>query len=133
MATADDGLHEDDDPSHDGVTSVAYGAGVMNPEAALSPVGVLAIGIAGHTAPVGATRLRMPAAYGDAAARVGHVEIAAFDSGDAPFWIPVGRLVELGPTAADPIPRFEDGRRGAHGLSRSRRHGPELGLPGRRS
>ena len=108
MATADDGLHEDDDPAHDGVTSAEYGAGVVNPEAALSPVGVLAIGIAGNTAPVGATRLRMPAAYGDAAARVGHVEIAAFDSGDAPFWIPVGRLVEVGPTASDPIPRFED-------------------------
>ena len=108
MATADDGLHEDDDPSHDGVTSAAYGAGVVNSEAALSPVGVLATGIAGNTASVGATRLRMPAAYGDAASRVGHVEIAAFDSGDAPFWIPVGRLIEVGPTAADPIPRFED-------------------------
>ena len=114
MATADDGLHEDDDPSHDGITSAEYGAGVINPEAALNPVGVLAIGKAGNTAPVGATRLRMPAAYGDAAARVGHVEIAAFDSGDAPFWIPVGSLIEVGPTAADPIPRFEDDDDAAH-------------------
>lgn len=108
MATAADGLHEDDDPSHDGITSAAYGAGVLDPEAALSPVGVLATGMAGHTARVGATRLRTPAAYGDAAARVGHVEIAAFDAGDAPFWIPVGSLIEAGPVATDPIPRFED-------------------------
>jgi len=108
MATADDGLHEDDDPAHDGITSVEYGAGVVDPEAALSPVGVLATGIAGNTAPLGATRLRMPAAYGDAAARIAHIGIAAFDAANAPFWIPAGRLIEVGPTAEDPIPRFED-------------------------
>ena len=36
-------------------------------------------------------------------------EIAAFDSGDAPFWIPVGSLIEASPIARDPIPRFKDG------------------------
>ena len=108
MATADDGLHEDDDPAHDGITSVEYGAGVLDPAAALNPVGVLATGIAGNAAPLGATRLRMPVAYGDAAARIGHAEIAAFDAGNAPFWIPAGRLIEMGSAVADPIPRFED-------------------------
>ena len=112
MATADDGLHGDDDPSHDGITSAEYGAGLMDPQAALGPIGVLSIGIGGNAAPVGATRLRTPGAYGDAAARVGHVEIAAFDSADAPFWIPAGSLIEAGPAAADPIPRFEEAAAG---------------------
>ena len=40
MATADDRLHEDDDPVHDGTASERYGAGVVDPVAALSPVGV---------------------------------------------------------------------------------------------
>ena len=108
MATADDGLHEDDDPSHDGITSVRYGAGVVDPAAALSPVGGLATGIGGNTAPLGATRLRTPAAYGDAIARIDPVEIAAFDAGNAPFWMPVRGLMEAAPATVDPVPHFED-------------------------
>ena len=108
MATADDGMHEDDDPSHDGITSVRYGAGVVDPAAALSPVGGLATGLAGNIAPLAATRLRTPAAYGDAIARIDHVEIAAFDGGNAPFWILARGLIEVAPAAADPVPRFED-------------------------
>ena len=115
MATAADGLHEDDDPAHDGITSVEYGAGVVDPEAALSPVGVLSTGISGSAASLGATRLRTPAAYGDAAARIAHVEIAAFDAGNAPFWIPAGLLMEASATGADPIPRFEDDIRAGTG------------------
>ena len=61
MATADDGLHEDDDSSHDGITSVEYGASV-DPEAALRSVGALSTGIAGSATSLGATRLRTPAA-----------------------------------------------------------------------
>ena len=108
MATADDGLHGDDDPDHDGITSVRYGAGVVDPAAALSPVGGLATGLAGNTAPLAATRLRTPAAYGDAIARIDRVEIAAFDAGNAPFWIPARRMIEAAPAAVDPVPRFED-------------------------
>ena len=108
MATADDSLHEDEDPAHDGITSTEYGAGIVDPAAALGPVGGLSTGMAGHTAPLTATRLRAPSAYGDALARIAHVEIAAFDAGNAPFWIPAGRLIEAAQAAADPIPRFED-------------------------
>ncbi len=111
MDTADDSLHEDDDPVHNGITSTEYGAGIVDPAAALRPIGGLATGIAGNTASLGATRLRTPAAYGDALARIAHVEIAAFDAGNAPFWIPAGRLIEAAPAAADPIPRFEDDAR----------------------
>ena len=58
MATADDGLHEDEDPAHDGITSTEYGAGIVDPAAALGPVGGLTTGITGNTAPLTATRLR---------------------------------------------------------------------------
>ena len=108
MATADDRLHEDDDPAHDGITSKEYGAGVVDPAAALSPIGELATGIAGNPASLGATRLLIPAAYGDALARFADVEIAAFDAGNAPFWIRAGGLMEAAPATVDPIPRFED-------------------------
>lgn len=108
MATADDGLHEDDDPAHEGITSERYGAGVVDPAAALGPVGGLTTGMAGSSAPLGATRLRTPSAYGDAIARIAHVEIAAFDAGNAPFWTRAGRLVEAAPASVDPVPRFEE-------------------------
>ena len=108
MATADDSLHEDDEPDHDGVTSARYGAGVVDPAAALGPVGGLATGIGGNNAPLGATRLRAPAAWGDSLAAIARVEIAAFDARNAPFWIPAGWLVEAAPAAVDPVPCFED-------------------------
>ena len=108
MATADDSLHEDEDPAHDGITSTEYGAGIVDPAAALGPVGGLSTGMAGNTAPLTVTRLRAPSAYGDALTRIAHVEIAAFDAGNAPFWTTAGRLIEAAPAAVDSIPRFED-------------------------
>ena len=115
MATADDRLHEDDDPAHDGTTSVRYGAGVVDPAAALSPVGGLTTGTAGNSAALGATRLLTPSAYGDAFARVAGVEIAAFDARNAPFWTAAGEFAQAAPAAANPVPRFEDGDMGREG------------------
>ena len=108
MATADDRLHGDDDPHHDGTTSVRYGAGVVDPGAALSPVGGLVTGAAGNSAPLGATRLLAPSAYGDAVTRIAQVEIAAFDAHNAPFWSAAGDLARAAQDTEDPIPRFED-------------------------
>ena len=108
MTTADDGLHEDDGPDHDGTTSVRYGAGVVDPVAALSPVGGLATGTAGNSAALGATRLRTPAAYGDAVARIARVEVASFDARNVPFWSTAGDLARAGAGTVEPIPRFED-------------------------
>ena len=112
MATAGDRLHADDDPAHEGATSARYGVGVVDPAAAPDPVGALATGAAGNgapLAPLAATRLVAPSAYGDALARVAGVEIAAFDVRNASFWTPAGRLVEAAPAAEDPMPRFEAG------------------------
>ncbi len=109
MATADDRPHEDDDPDHDGTTSVRYGAGVVDPTAALSPVGGLVTGAAGNSASLGATRLLAPSAYGDAVARIARVEVAAFDARNAPFWSAAGDLARAAPGAVNPVPRFEDG------------------------
>lgn len=67
--------------------SLVYGAGVMDLDAATRPVGALVTGAPALRAPLAATRLAAPAAWGDLGARLAGVEFAAFDAGNAPFWL----------------------------------------------
>lgn len=66
-----------------------FGAGVVDKEAALSPVGVARV--EGYA--LAHSRLRLPAAYGDAADALAGAEIASFDDGRFPFWQPLHTLV----------------------------------------
>ena len=80
MDTADNtGIYTDPD---------IYGAGVMDLNAATSPIGGLATGTPGLQAPLAETRLATPAAWGDVGARVSG-EFGAFDAWNAPFWQPL--------------------------------------------
>ena len=85
-----------------------YGAGVVDPAAALAPVGTLTTGTHSNRARLESTRLRMPAAYGDAAGRVAETEVASFDAWDFPFWTPASDLIEDGEHTVDPIPTFAE-------------------------
>ena len=82
-----------------------YGAGHLDLEAALAPVGALTAGRS--DAPLTRTAYSAPAAYGAVAARVGGLELAAFDRQDFPFWVPVSGLVSSGATDRSPIPQFD--------------------------
>lgn len=74
-------------------TAEIYGAGVLDLEAALSPVGTPATGLPGGEALVSATSISLPPAYGDVAGRLGQVEVATFDEWNAPFWVRLGAFV----------------------------------------
>ena len=86
--------------------SFYYGAGVVNPTAALNAVGTMATGLQGNQAPLQSTSMRMPAAYGDAARRVQGMEVASFDAWNFPFWTRTGDLIRNGRHPMDPIPSF---------------------------
>ena len=86
-----------------------YGAGVMDLEAALAPMGRASTGTSALSAFADSTRIVVPAAYGDLGARFAalDVEIAGLDEWGAPFWQePHGFFASLG---VDPgvLPRFE--------------------------
>ena len=83
-----------------------YGAGHLDLEAALSPVGALTAG--GHA--LSRTSFQAPAAYGAIGQRAGALEIATFDEQDFPFWIPLSGLVSAGGASGSPIPTFSDAR-----------------------
>lgn len=75
-----------------------YGHGLMDLNAALSPVGVprIAAGTAavGNGAPVRTARLRLGSAFGDGPANAfAGQEIAGFDALGAPFWYDLGQFV----------------------------------------
>ena len=82
-----------------------YGAGHLDLEAALSPVGSLNAGQSAHG--LGQTTLQTPAAFGAIAQRTGNVELAAFDQQDFPFWVPLSALIGGPPVDRSPIPQFE--------------------------
>ena len=65
-----------------------YGAGLLDLQAALRPVGRTRTGTAVLTASSATTNLRVPAAFGDIADRIGNVEVASLDTLGAPFWAP---------------------------------------------
>lgn len=83
-----------------------YGAGHLDLEAALSPVGALSAGRSGHA--LSRTSFQAPAAFGSVAQRAGSIELATFDEQEFPFWVPVSALISEGAAGRSPIPRFED-------------------------
>lgn len=93
-----------------------YGAGHLDLEAALNPVGMVNVGQSGHA--LSATTYSAPMAYGAVGQRVGSLELASFDEQDFPFWIPVSGLIAAGGNHRSPIPRFEDEPAPAFGMDR---------------
>ena len=89
--------------------SLLYGAGLVDPQAALQAVGRTVTGTSGGEAPVHRTRLNLPSAYGDAARRLSGIEIASFDAWNYPFWLGAGQLIAPSDVPVDPIPRFHEG------------------------
>ena len=71
-----------------------YGAGVLDLDAATAPVGEVSTGTAAMQAAIAATRLQTPAAWGDLGQRLQGLEIAGFDSWNAPFWYPAQALAQ---------------------------------------
>ena len=69
-----------------------YGAGLLDLDAATAPVGEVSTGTAAMQAAIAATGLQTPAAWGDLGPRLQGVEIAGFDSWNAPFWYPARTL-----------------------------------------
>ena len=83
-----------------------YGAGVLDLEAALNPVGAARTGLPGGVADLEASVLQAPPAWGDLAGRLGSVEIASFDDWNAPFWSSLGERVSTAPSSiAAPDPK----------------------------
>ena len=81
-----------------------FGAGVVDKEAALSPVGIARV--EGYA--LARSRLRLPAAYGDAAGALAGAEIASFDDGGFPFWQPLHTLVSSASRDASAVvPTFD--------------------------
>ena len=79
-----------------------YGAGHLDLEAALSPVGTLS---AGQTAQaLSGTTLQLPTAFGSVTDRLTNIELAAFDEQDFPFWVPITTLVSTRDFGRSPIP-----------------------------
>ena len=81
-----------------------YGAGHLDLEAALTPVGALNVGQSAHA--IHRTSLQTPAAFGSVASRAASVEVAAFDHQDFPFWVPVSALMSTRPNPRSPIPEI---------------------------
>ena len=82
-----------------------YGAGHLDLEAALSPVGALSAGQSARA--LSRTTLQTPAAFGSVAQRAAHIELATFDEQDFPFWVPLSALVSTRTASRSPIPVFE--------------------------
>ena len=108
-----------------------YGAGHLDLEAALSPVGALDAGQSAHA--LSRTTLQTPAAFGSVAQRAGSIELAAFDEQEFPFWMPLSALISEGAAGRSPIPRFEDAEKPAlpaPGLDALDLHWTEVGGDG---
>ena len=83
-----------------------YGAGFLDIEAALSPVGTLNAGQSAR--PLSRTMFHTPAAFGAAALRASNIELAVFDSQDFPFWIPLSSRIAVQDIGRSPIPVFDE-------------------------
>ena len=96
-----------DTANKDGVYAdkMTYGAGHLDLQAALSPQGTLSAGP--DARPLAATALVTPSAYGALGRRV-DAELAAFDAGGFPFWIPLGERIATRATSQSPIPAVDE-------------------------
>lgn len=86
-----------------------YGAGHLNLEAALSPVGTLNTGQSARA--LANTSLQIPVAFGSVASRVTGLELAAFDEQNFPFWIPLSSTIFTRAPWRSPIPEFQEVQR----------------------
>ena len=85
-----------------------YGAGLLDLDAATAPVGEVSTGTAAMQAAIASTRLQTPAAWGDLGQRLQGLEIAGFDSWNAPFWYPAQALAHpYEPPLPPPHPALE--------------------------
>lgn len=82
-----------------------YGAGHLDLEAALSPVGTLSVGQASRG--LYDSSLQVPAVFGSITQRVEGLELAAFDEQDFPFWVPLSSRVRSGIARRSTIPLFQ--------------------------
>jgi len=82
-----------------------YGAGHLDLEAALSRQGTLRVGPDAH--PLDATTLVAPSAYGALGQRV-DAELAAFDAGGFPFWVPLQERIATRAARLGPIPAVDE-------------------------
>ena len=111
-------LHLDTDGDRsDCELSSTHGRGLMNLDAATRPVGTLRTGVRGGMASLDGTVMRTPAAWGGVSGWMGGAEIAAFDSLNAPFWVPLESRLVRGAGTGAPIPSFEDEARGRDDLA----------------
>ena len=82
-----------------------YGAGHLDLEAALTPVGTLNAGQSVQA--LSRTTLQVPAAFGSVAGRIADIELAAFDEQNFPFWVPLSALVSTPAVNRSPIPEID--------------------------
>ena len=91
--------------------SAIYGAGHLDLEAALSPVGTLSVGQASRG--LYDSSLQVPAIFGSITQRVAGLELTAFDEQDFPFWVPLASRVRSGTAIRSTIPMFQSLQRNA--------------------
>ena len=85
--------------------SAIYGAGHLDLEAALSPVGTLSVGQASRG--LYDSSLQVPAIFGSITDRVEGLELTAFDEQNFPFWVPLSSRVRSGTAIRSTIPMFQ--------------------------
>ena len=90
--------------------SAVYGAGLLDLEAALGPVGVTLTGTSALSAPASTTILVVPASMGNLGARFAAdgVEVASLDTLGGPFWDAPSRYLRHAVQDTSPIPSFRE-------------------------
>ena len=91
--------------------SAIYGAGHLDLEAALSPVGTLSVGQSARG--LYDSSLQVPAIFGSITDRVEGLELTAFDEQNFPFWVPLSSRVRSGTAIRSTIPMFQSLQRNA--------------------
>lgn len=91
--------------------SAIYGAGHLDLEAALSPVGTLSVGQSARG--LYESSLQVPAIFGSITDRVEGLELTAFDEQNFPFWVPLSSRVRSGTAIRSTIPMFQGLQRNA--------------------
>ena len=91
--------------------SAIYGAGHLDLEAALSPVGTLSVGQASRG--LYDSSLQVPAIFGSITDRVEGLELTAFDEQNFPFWVPLSSRMRSGTAIRSTIPMFQSLQRNA--------------------